>query len=70
MAKPVFETNANIIMFGNGKDFSFSFGGTIEDIAKLLTVAAGGSEHFEQALNLAILQIREAKAAQNETVPD
>lgn len=44
--------------------------GTVENLAKLMAKAALQVPFFEEAFNLAIPQIREAKAAQNETVPD
>ena len=42
----------------------FSAIGSIEDLAQLLSVSGTVYERFEEALNLAILQIREAKAAE------
>ena len=42
----------------------FSAIGSVEDVAHLLSVSGTMYERFEQALNLAILQIREAKAAE------
>lgn len=50
----------------DGSDFDVhgNIEGSIEDLAATLTDVALDFPDFEQALNLAILQIREAKAAQ------